>query len=222
MQNEIRNRLTSTFPLAMLVVCLGLAVPAAAQRSVPVLVENDASSPIPVALASMIGGASDAEFVLCMDNITGPGVGSAYPGCMSLRSLSLSVTRPGGPPPPGSGSSINIGIGEVGPVFVQKEPDGSSATIWSFGLSGNSNGGAQIYVLREDPGWGGPLPVIEVALDRSFVLSMTVDPQTMLENIGLHYQSLQLTTYSRDASGTIVLQSQRCWNYVQRTGNCSL
>lgn len=196
------------------------ATAAWAQREVPVVVENDVSSPVPVSFAaSGPAGGQSVQYILCMDNIPGPGVGAAYPGCLEIRSLGVQVTRP--PPSGSSGTPINIGVGSSEPILLEKLVDAASAVLWMFAVTGNSNGDAQIHVLEEREGWSGPLVTLEVELERTFVQSMTMQPTVFVEQVELRYVEIQLTAYTRDASGNVLFQTQHCWHLVNQTQNCS-
>jgi len=203
---------------------VAVASPAAAQRSVPVLVGNDANDPIPVQLVQSGGaGASTAQYVLCMQGFAGPGVGSAYPGCIEVLALGLSVGRElkeSGEK--GGTADINIGVGELSPVSIQKRTDGISANLFAFAVNGNSFGQAELYLLEQRPGWPKLLPTMEVVLDRSFVKSMSIDPSSRVETLELYFNKIQLKTFGRDANGNETSSSERCWDVITLTPSCSL
>ena len=163
------------------------------------------------------------QYVLCIDNVSGPGVGTEFPGCIQVLALGLSVGREiASSSEKGGTEDINIGIGQLSPVSIRKPSDGVSPLLFSYAVNGNSMGDAQLFVLEQRPGWPEFLTTMEVKLARSFVRSLRLDPADRVESVDLYFNKIQLTSFERDTAGNLIFSSERCWDTVKSSSGCSL
>ena len=200
--------------LAVAFLLCGFAESALAQRSVPVFVENDRGQPIPVEFVQPgAHGSGAVQYILCLQGISGPGVGKDYPGCSEISALGLKVGREMKESGEKGGTAdINIGIGELSPVEIRKPTDGLSATLFSYGLNGNSFGSADIYVLEQRESWTNPLTTLEVHLDRTFVQSLELDSNSLSEIVLFYFNEIEVKSYTRGKTGSVLASSERCWD----------
>jgi type VI protein secretion system component Hcp len=190
---------TAICTIATLTAAVTLAIPAAAESS-----------------------ASPVQYVLCIDNVAGPGVGMDFKGCIEVLALGLSVEREIKSASEKAGvEDLNIGVGELAPVSIRKLSDGVSPLLFSYAVNGNSMGNAQLFVREQRPGWPTLLTTMEVKLARSFVRSLRLDSADGVESVDLYFNKIQLTSFERDANGSVSFSSQQCWDTVHST-ECSL
>ncbi len=217
------DTMSSPIAIAAIAVLVALlASPALAQRSVPVFVDNDAQDPIPVALVQNGGSAGGSlRYILCLENINGPGVDGGFHGCSEASSLGLAVERDMKESGEKGGTEdINIGIGELSSVVVGKQTDGISATLFLFGVNGNSFGGATFYVREQRAGWSSMQTTLTVELDRTFVKSLNMQTSGLDEIVSFYFNKIRVTTQGYDENGTKTNSSQMCWDTTSMT-TCS-
>lgn len=177
--------------------------------------------PHPAAAQQQPGIGTNLQYVLCIQNVAGPGAGPGFPGCIEVSALGLSVGRQmKDSGEKGGTEALNIGIGNISAIAIRKPTDGTSALLFSYAINGNTMGDAELYVLEQRDGWSQPLPTLEVQLERSFVQSLQLDAAAPVENLEIYFNKIQLTSYERDASGAAVLWSAECWDKVSST-SCS-
>jgi len=161
------------------------------------------------------------QYVLCIQHVAGPGAGPGFPECIEISALGLSVGRQMKEPGEKGGTAdLNIGVGRISAIAIRKPTDGTSALLFSYAINGNSMGDASVHVLEQRAGWAKPLTTLEVQLGRSFVQSLQLDSAALVENLEIHFNQIQLTTYERDANGAVVHWSEECWDKVSST-SCS-
>jgi type VI protein secretion system component Hcp len=165
---------------------------------------------------------SRLQYVMCVELIPGPGVGSEFEECSRLTALGLAVDREDEMGEAGGTELINIGIGELRPVVVRKSTDVASVDLFKFAINGNSIGEVELFAQEKRRGWRSLLTTLEVKLGRTFVKSMSFDEEQLEENVELLFTKIQVTVFERDDSGDIVGLRVFCWDTVTNIPGCSL
>jgi type VI protein secretion system component Hcp len=165
---------------------------------------------------------SRLQYVMCMETIPGPGVGSEFEECSRLSALGLGVDREFGMGDIGGGLPINIGVGVLRSIVVRKSMDVASVDLFKFSLNGNSIGQVEMFAQEKRKGWRSLLTTLEVKLDRAFVRSMAFDEEQLAETVEFVYAKIQVTVFDRNDSGDILGLRVFCWDAVTNAPGCSL
>lgn len=167
-------------------------------------------------------GKSNLQYVMCVESIPGPGVGSDFEGCSRLTALGLAVDREFEMGGFDGTTPINIGVGELRPIVISKSTDVASVDLFKFAVNGNSIGEVELLAQQKRKGWRRLLTTLEVKLDRAFVKSMSFDEEQLQENVELVFTKIQVTVFERDESGDLLGLRVFCWDAVNNVSGCSL
>jgi type VI protein secretion system component Hcp len=165
---------------------------------------------------------SKLQYVMCVELISGPGVGSEFEECSRLTLLGLAVDREIEMGDVSGTGLINIGLGELRPVVVRKSTDIASVDLFKYAINGNSIGQVELFAQEKRKGWRRLLTTLEVKLGRTFVKSIYFDEEQLAESMELMFTKIQVTVFDRDENGDILGTQVFCWDTATNAPSCSL